>query len=72
MTKTFTNHDLLRYHYNELNTKEHTEISNAILMMPELQAESLEIKQMMNFLDGFLMSPSKKVVGNILKRVKNL
>ena len=71
MTKIFTENDLLRFLYGETTDTENLAIQDAILCDPGMQEKLNELQEMKMLLEAHEMSPSKKVVNNILSYSKN-
>lgn len=67
MTKIFTEDDLIRFIYDDLNPNEKLEIHAALIVDPDLRYELEKLKQILGGLDAIQMSPSQKSVDNILK-----
>jgi hypothetical protein len=72
MTKTFTRNDVIRYAYNELNTKENKEIELAMLCDQDLADQFYELSKLKRSLNEIVKEPSKRVVDNILNYSKSL
>ncbi len=72
MTKTFTENDLVRFLYDELDEEERTEISEHLLTDSQLQNKISELKRVMDALDAFVMKAPEDTVSRILYTSKNL
>lgn len=72
MTKTFTEDDLVRFLYNEVNEDERLEMKESLRADIELRASLDELKEGMSLLDTFTMKAPKEVVSRILYASKNL
>jgi hypothetical protein len=72
MTKTFTRNDVIRYVYNELNTKEKKDIELAMLLDQDLAEEFYELSKAQRGLNRIVKEPSKRVIDNILNYSKSL
>ncbi|HXA02649.1 MAG TPA: hypothetical protein VNW99_11715 [Cytophagaceae bacterium] len=72
MTKTFTRNDVIRYVYNELNTKEKSDIELAMLLDQDLAEEFYELSKVKRTLNRIVKEPSKRVIDNILNYSKSL
>ncbi|HEX5171044.1 MAG TPA: hypothetical protein VFW11_17835 [Cyclobacteriaceae bacterium] len=72
MTKTFTEHDLIRYLYREITEKEEKQISNALLCDSELLALYNELSAIKKRLEGALLEPSSQTVLNILSYARGV
>ena len=72
MIRTFTRNDVIRYVYNELNTKENQEIELAMLFDPDLAEEFYEMSKVKRTLNRIVKEPSKRVIDNILNYSKSL
>jgi hypothetical protein len=66
MTKTFTENDLVRFHYGELKQKEIAELQHALVSNLALQEELNNLREVMDRLDGVTYQPSKRCLDNIL------
>ena len=66
MKKTSTQHDLIRYAYNETNMKDADRIQRAIDGDPLLQSDFNEITGVMNLLDKGKVQPSDESVKKIM------
>lgn len=72
MTKTFTEHDLIRYLYRETSEKEERELSNALLCDSELRALYSELCAMKSRLEDTVLEPSSRTVQNILSYARGV
>ena len=72
MTKTFTEDDLVRFLYNELNEDERVAMKALLRTDVELQSRLEEMQAAKSMLDGFEMKAPKDVVSRILYASKNL
>ena len=72
MHKTFTNEDLLRYLYGEMNREERQELRSVILEDNTLQAEFLALKEAKECLNKGRVSPSVFAFNNIMSYAKAL
>jgi len=72
MTKTFTNDDLLKFLYDELNEDERLEVTEALYADMELRANFNEMKEAKKLVDHFSMKAPSDVVSRILYASKNL
>jgi len=72
MTKTFTEDDLVRFLYNELNEDERVAMKALLRTDIELQSRLDEMKEAKSMLDGFEMKAPNDVVSRILYASKNL
>lgn len=72
MTKTFTEHDLIRYLYREITEKEEKAIKDALLCDSELLALYNELSAIKQKLDGALLEPSSQAVLNILSHARGV
>ena len=72
MKKTFTRNDVIRYVYNELNTKENKEIELAMMLDDDLAEEFYELSKAQRALNRIVKEPSKRVTDNILNYSKSL
>lgn len=71
MVKTFTQEDVIRYSYNEMEATEKIAFEVALASEPEL-AEMLEsIEESKANLDSALMQPDESVVNHILEYSNN-
>ncbi|XOV92523.1 MAG: hypothetical protein ACFHWX_20245 [Bacteroidota bacterium] len=67
MTKTFTENDLIRFLYNELEHKESEEIERAILTDQVLQEQINKLRKLMEDMDDINVAPSKRTIKKILE-----
>lgn len=67
MIKTFTENDLVRFLYDELNTTERAALENALVTDPQLHAELEELKAVQKDLGKVSFSPSKNAIDKILE-----
>jgi hypothetical protein len=72
MTKTFTEHDLIRYLYRETSEKEERELNNALLCDSELLAMYNELCAIKNRLEEAVLEPSSQTVLNILSHARGV
>lgn len=72
MTKTFTENDLVRFLYNEVNEEERAEIKESLLTDIQLQNKISELRKVMDSLDAFIMKAPEEAVSRILYASKNL
>lgn len=72
MTKTFTEHDLIRYLYHETSEKEEKELSNALLCDSELLALYNEISAVKRMMDDAVLEPSSQTILNILSHARGV
>ena len=72
MTKTFTEDDLVRFLYNELNEDERVAMKALLRTDIELQSRLDEMQEAKSMLDGFEIKAPKDVVSRILYASKNL
>ena len=72
MTKTFTEDDLVRFLYDEVNEDERLAIKASLSADMDLQATLDEMNEAKSLLDGFQMKAPKDVVSRILYASKNL
>lgn len=71
MIKTFTENDLTRFLYGELNTKQTEEIKQALSADPDLQDRFNELREVLIDLDKVSSSPSDKTIERILSFSRN-
>ena len=71
MTKTFTENDLVRFLYNEVNEDERVEIKESLLTNNQLQNTVSELRRVMDMLDAFVMKAPEEVVSRIAYASKN-
>lgn len=72
MHKTFTQEDLLRYLYGEMDKEERQELRLVVLEDDRLQAELLALKEAKECLDKGRLSPSTFALNNIMSYAKAL
>ena len=72
MTKTFTEDDLVRFLYDEVNEDERVDIKASICADFKLQEKANELKRVMRLLDDFQMKAPQDVISRILYASKNL
>ena len=72
MTKTFTEDDLVRFLYDEVNEDERVDIKASIQADFRLLDKVNELKRLMGLLDDFQMKAPDDVVSRILYASKNL
>jgi hypothetical protein len=65
--KEFTSNDLVKYHYNEIDTREISAIENFIEENWVIKNELEVFKSSLRVLDGVSFSPSQKSIDNIMK-----
>ena len=63
----FTSNDLVKYHYNEIDTREISAIENFIEENWVIKNELEVFKSSLRVLDGVSFSPSQKSIDNIMK-----
>lgn len=66
MTKTFTENDLIRFLYNELNDRVSDEIERAILTDQVLQDQINKLRKLQEDMDDIKVAPSKRTIRKIL------
>lgn len=66
MTKTFTENDLVRFLYDELNKEKKQALERALLTDLDLQSELENLRSTINDLDQVTYSPSQRSVNKIL------
>lgn len=66
MTKTFTENDLVRFLYGELNEQETEELKDALVTDTNLQSKLNDLRLVVKDLDGLRLSPSQSTVDKIL------
>ncbi|MFY0600905.1 MAG: hypothetical protein JXR03_14620 [Cyclobacteriaceae bacterium] len=66
MTKTFTENDLVRFLYGELNEEESAELKQALITSPALQEELNNLQEVTNGLKKVSYKPSRKSLDRIL------
>lgn len=72
MTKTFTENDLLRFLYDEVNEDERLEMRESLSADMELRSKLDELEEAKSSLDAFTMKAPRDVVSRILYASKNL
>ena len=72
MTKTFTEDDLVRFLYDEVNEDERLEMKESLCADMELRTKLEELEETKNMLDAFAIKAPKDVVSRILYASKNL
>jgi hypothetical protein len=72
MTKTFTQDDVIRFVYDEMNEDESRELSKALLCDASLEKVYNELITMKAHLDAVEQSPSDKVTQRILNYSNSL
>ena len=72
MTKTFTEDDLVRFLYDEVNEDERLAIKASLCADMDLQATLDEMNEAKSLVDGFQMKAPKDVVSRILYASRNL
>jgi hypothetical protein len=72
MTKTFTQHDLMRRLYLETSAEETKEIDKALLCDSQLQRQYQEMVALKSELDGAQLEPSDATVKNIIHYAQGL
>ena len=72
MTKTFTEHDLIRYLYRETTEKEEKQINNALICDSELLALYNQISTIKKNLEGAVLEPSSQTVLSILSHARGV
>ena len=70
MTKTFTQHDLMRRLYHETSEEETGEIDKALLCDSELQRQYKELAEIKNQLGEVALQPTEETTQNILNYAK--
>lgn len=66
MTKTFTENDLIRFLYDELNADDALELKQALMTNTDLQNKLNDLRLVVKELDTLQLSPSKTTLDNIL------
>lgn len=66
MTKTFTENDLIRFLYNELDDKVSDEIDQSILTDQVLQDQINKLRKLQEDMDDLQVAPSKRTIKKIL------
>ena len=72
MTKTFTENDLVRFLYDEVNEDERLEIKESLCADMELRARLDELEEAKSALDAVTFKAPNDVVSRILYASKNL
>lgn len=72
MIKTFTENDVLRFLYDEVNEDERLEMKESLSADIELRTKLEELKEAKSTLETFTMKASEDVVSRILYASKNL
>lgn len=72
MIKTFTENDLLRFLYDEVNEDERLEMRESLSADMELRSKLDELEEAKSSLDTFTMKAPRDVVSRILYASKNL
>lgn len=67
MTKTFTEDDLVRFLYNELNTAEADELREMLVTDEELRERLNELQSTVVELDKLSFQPSQRTIDRILQ-----
>lgn len=67
MITTFTENDLVRFLYGELNESEKEEFEQALVTDFDLQSRLNDLRTVMNDLDQVNFSPSQRAIDNILQ-----
>lgn len=71
MTKTFTQIDAIRYVYGEFNRTEEKEFEKTLMQDEALRNEVNELLYLQEKLDKATLTPSQKVIDNILSYAKS-
>ena len=71
MIKTFTEDDLIRFIYNDINQIEQEKLQQALTSDSQLQFRLDQLKELKKDLDGIKLSPSKRTVSKILDYSKD-
>lgn len=71
MTKTFTQDDVVRYLYNEIPQNEKSQFEETLICDSSLLDLFHELSAVKRQLDGFIKSPSDRVIENILDYSKS-
>jgi len=71
MTTTFTENDLVRFIYNELEKNETAELKHALLKDTELQNQLEDLSATVNKLERVNYSAPNRAVNNILEYSKS-
>ena len=72
MTKTFTQDDLIRYIYSDMDQKEKLQIENAMICDNELLEQYHQLRALVNEIDKTKVEPSEGVISNILDYSKSI
>ena len=72
MTKTFTNDDLVRFLYDEVNEDERLDIKESLSTDMELRSNLDELEEAKALIESFTVKASEDVVSRILYASKNL
>ena len=72
MTKTFTEDDVLRFVYEELNEDEQQELTDTLQSDVELRSSLEQLNEAKTLLDGLTIKAPSDVVARILYASKNL
>jgi len=72
MTKTFTQDDLIRYIYSDMDPIEKTQIENALICENELLEEYHQLRATVKEMEQVEIRPSKLVIERILNYSKSL
>jgi len=72
MTKTFTENDLVRLVYNEIDEDERLDLRESLQSDVNLRSSLEQIKEAKSLLEGFILKAPKEVVLRILYVSKNL
>ncbi len=67
MTKTFTENDLVRFLYGELNENDSYDFQQQLVGDEELQRKLDELRAVQSDLDRVVLSPSKRTMDKILR-----
>jgi patatin-like phospholipase/acyl hydrolase len=71
MTKTFTENDLIKYCYQEVNDQEKIEIEQAIKNSISLQQEWESLSETIDLLDHFMLKAPENVVDRVMYASRN-
>ena len=72
MTKTFTEDDLVRFLYNEVNEDERLELIQSLSADIDLRSSLDEMEEAKSLLESFEVKAPEEVVSRILYASKNL
>ena len=72
MTKTFTQDDLIRYIYSDMDPIEKSQIEQALMCDNELLDEYHQLRAVIKEIDKVKIDPSDKVISRILDYSKSL